>query len=312
MLRRHRPMVWRLCLQHSRGEKERCRDLMQEVCIALWLHFGQLRPDASPLEERAWVRWQCRSALDLLRRKEHLTLHPLPTGIEETLPADSGTEQREAVDELLSALKPDEQRLMRLQLDGYPTDEIARLMGIGTGTVYQRVYRAMAKLRRVALLAAALVAVTAVALAVVPQWRQMLFGRQDTVPCDTIEISPKVEEMTPPDTVPKPTRAVPPPSPRRRLEPLEYLQPATPDEAATLQPSPMHSPVTIRLDGMKLTVSGLYGVRVTLRAPGGAMVASQVCHGACSFRLFPNDHSIYRTYNYQLQIGDSLIYDVSI
>ena len=53
LLKRHRPMVWRMCWISAHGNYERCRDLVQEVSIALWRHFGQLRPDATLQEERA-------------------------------------------------------------------------------------------------------------------------------------------------------------------------------------------------------------------------------------------------------------------
>ena len=77
LLQRHRKMVWGLCWKQAHGHYERCCDLVQEVSIALWLHFDDLRPDASPREERAWVRWWTRSVLDLQRRKERPSLLPL-------------------------------------------------------------------------------------------------------------------------------------------------------------------------------------------------------------------------------------------
>ena len=64
LLERYRPLVWRMCWFGARGNWDRCNDLVQEVSIALWRHFGQLRPDATLQEERAWVSWQTRSALD--------------------------------------------------------------------------------------------------------------------------------------------------------------------------------------------------------------------------------------------------------
>ena len=79
LLERYRPMVWRLCWRHARGDWDRCNDLVQEVSIALWEHFGQLRPNATTQEQRAWVRWQARSVLDLQRRKHTSSPSRSPT-----------------------------------------------------------------------------------------------------------------------------------------------------------------------------------------------------------------------------------------
>lgn len=63
-------MVWRGCWVRARGNYERCRDLVQEVSIALWLHLDQLRTDVSPKEEQAWVWWMTRTTLDHLHRSQ--------------------------------------------------------------------------------------------------------------------------------------------------------------------------------------------------------------------------------------------------
>ena len=70
-------MVWALCWKSARGNRSRCKDLLQEVSITLWIHFDELRPDAVLQEEKAWVRWWTRSVLDLQRRKERPSLLPL-------------------------------------------------------------------------------------------------------------------------------------------------------------------------------------------------------------------------------------------
>ena len=61
LLMRHREMLWRLCLNRANGDSDRSKDLMQEITIALWENYDKLRLDASPAQERAWVRWQARS-----------------------------------------------------------------------------------------------------------------------------------------------------------------------------------------------------------------------------------------------------------
>ncbi len=55
----------------------------------------------------------------------------------------------ERIDDLFSALTPDEQHLMRMRLEGYSAEEIAAELKIEPNAVYQRVNRIMNKLRLV-------------------------------------------------------------------------------------------------------------------------------------------------------------------
>lgn len=301
MLRRHLSTVRRLCLRRAGGDIDRCGDMMQEVAIALWLHFDQLRPDATPHEERAWVCWQCRSTLDLLRRKEHLELQPLPVGAEQLPEADDNAGLREEVDDLMSTLTSDERQIMHWQLEGYNADDIARLMGIGRNTVYQRVWRALTKMRRVALLLLALFAVTTVAVAVVPQWRHIIFGGRepvDTMPAEPMPVSAESGiDSVEPSPLPKPA-----PKSRPRMEPMEHMQEVEPqadEELPVIDDSPI-----VEIDGNKVVVSGVYGERVTIYSMYGNILASQVCNGICTFTILPDNTPYGDRLSYTIKIGD--------
>jgi RNA polymerase sigma factor (sigma-70 family) len=93
------------------------------------------------------VRRVTRSALVDLYRREHPPLEPITTETEETVAAES-RDVAERIDDLFSALNPDEQRLMRMRLDGYSAEEIADELEIEANAVYQRVNRIMNKLRK--------------------------------------------------------------------------------------------------------------------------------------------------------------------
>lgn len=300
MLRHHRATVWRLCLQHSHGDIERCRDMMQEVCIALWLHFDQLRPDASLQEERSWVCWQCRSALDLLRRKEHLPLQRLPEGAEESLPTDDSATRREDVDELLSAVNDDERCVIQLRLDGYDADEIADVMGVGRNAVYQRIHRAISKMRRLVMILLAVLTITTVAVAVVPQWRQYIFGgKEEEKP---VQEEPKtVQEVSPVDSVVTPAPH-PKPKPRQRLEPMGHIQEPEPQATEPL-PTITEEPI-VYVDGNKVVVSGVYGERVTIYSSNGNTLASQMCNGICVFTILPDNNPYGDRLSYKIKIGN--------
>lgn len=145
-MRRHQQTVWRVCYDFARGDIPRCEDMVQEVWIMLWLKFDTMT-GRSEWQQRVWVRRVTRSVLVDLYRREHPPLEPITAEMEETVAAES-SDVAERIDDLFSVLTPDEQRLMRMRLDGYSAEEIAAELGIATNAVYQRVNRIMNKLRK--------------------------------------------------------------------------------------------------------------------------------------------------------------------
>lgn len=308
LLKRHRPMIWRMCWLHAWGNWDRCCDLEQEVAIALWLHFDTLRPNVTPEEERAWVRWQSRNVIDHQLRKNRISTQLLTPEMAAAIPAENEQELQEELDDLMSSLSPDEQRMMRLQLEGYRADEIAELMGLQRDAVYKRLQRSVLKMRRFALLLLALLATTSLAIAVVPQWRPAFLLR--TAEVDTVVES--VEPQPAPvdtasvfavDMEPEPQAVM-----RTPLPAIERMECNTLFPSLDETPPPLHikPPITIAVNGRRLTISGLHGERVTLRHSSGLLVASQECFGISTFNLLPSSGSILKEHCYNLQIGDTL------
>ena len=303
LLKRHRPMVWRMCWISAHGNYERCRDLVQEVSIALWRHFGQLRPDATLQEERAWVRWQTRSVLDFQRRMQRPTPLPLTPGMADLQVADDILEQHEELEELMSTLNDDERRMLRLQLEGYRADEIAEAMGLKRDAVYQRLHRVVGKMRRVALLLVLLCLAVTVAVAVVPQWREQVFSH-------TEEEEKPEEEAVSPTEIPSPTPVVPlevpvdTVAPRQAWIPPEPLPHLNAPADTSLPDLPARKPeVGIAYNDGKLILTGLVdGELVVIRNPKGVLVALKRTHGStCTIEL-TTDRLSYSTYI--LQIGN--------
>ncbi len=303
LLKRHRPMVWRMCWISAHGNYERCRDLVQEVSIALWRHFGQLRPDATLQEERVWVRWQTRSVLDFQRRMQRPTPLPLTPGMADLQAADDILEQQEELEELMSTLNDDERRMLRLQLEGYRADEIAEAMGLKRDAVYQRLHRVVGKMRRVALLLVLLCLAVTVAVAVVPQWREQVFSH-------TEEEEKPEEEAVSPTEIPSPTPVVPlevpvdTVAPRQAWIPPEPLPHLNAPADTSLPDLPARKPeVGIAYNDGKLILTGLVdGELVVIRNPKGVLVALKRTHGStCTIEL-TTDRLSYSTYI--LQIGN--------
>lgn len=304
-LNRHRAMVWRMCWLSARANYERCRDLVQEVSVALWLHFDQLRPEASLQEERAWVRWQTRSVLDLQRRlRKNVPVVPLTPVLEDSLPSSDSVPQREELDRLMESLGPDERHLLQMLLEGYRADEIGDALGTGRDVVYQRYHRALKKMRRVALLLLLIGIAVTVSVAVVPQWRQQVFRHEE-------KELPTVEEPSASTTESSPTLSEPPePSvdtlaPRPAWIPPEPIPHLTSIVDTTLPELPQSKPeVQVTCYDKKLTLTGLLdGEMVIVRNPKGVLVALKRCHGSsCTIELpvNPKDPSARV---YILQIG---------
>ncbi len=143
LLRRHRHLVWALCWTRARGDRERCRDLVQDVSLSLWEHYGKLRIGASPFEERAWVVWHTRTVLDHLHRRPSPILVPLC----DELPAEVD-DSKTLLNELLDSLADTDRQLVQLRLDGFSADEIAAKTGLKRDTVYQRLHRIIERLRK--------------------------------------------------------------------------------------------------------------------------------------------------------------------
>ncbi len=146
-MQRHREAVWRICWRYAKGDRARCENMVQEVWIALWLRFDELKTDVTEWEQRAWVKRITRSVLvDLYRRSEPEPERLTPALIN-TLP-DTSVDYAESIDNLMVALTDDEEKMMRMRLEGYDAQEIADEFNMERNAVYVRINRIITKLRK--------------------------------------------------------------------------------------------------------------------------------------------------------------------
>ena len=314
LLMRHRNMLWRMCWQRAGGNRDRCCDLMQEVSLTLWEHFDKLRPDASDGQERAWVRWQARSVFYQQGRRHTMTAVPLSEAMADNLSDADRLQRKETLEDLLSALDADEQQMMRLYLDGYRGDEIGEAMRISRDSYYQRMHRAIQKIRRLALILVALLLTSTIAVAVVPSWRRQVFGggepkglAVDSVPEQT---PPAHKAVKPVDTVQADASAEQVSAaldrtlyPMVELTTMEPLGPVGPAGEVKLLASSEELSVT--LDGTRLIVIGAQGELVRIYDGSGRLINAQKTNGFCFFDLSPIFDFLAATtcYEYTLQVG---------
>ena len=339
-LRSHSNLIWSMCRDASHGNWEQCRDLFQDVSLRLWQHFDELRPDAQPHERKAWVEWQTRHVLEHAgRRQRPEPLSELPEQVDGDALVD--VEIRTLINDLLVQMQPDERQLVRMRLEGYSANEIAKEMGLSRDAVYQRMHRVLAKARKALLALFLLLVASTVAIAVVPQWRQRVFGGGEPAVEDTIPVgvpaphspAPSVVDDSVMDTVVTRRTWIPP-------EPLPHLVPI----ADTVLPVPIpgvagpcgcpdsargggqqadcvpfddtddelqeeEADVTIRVVGNNIVVEGVRDERVDVFDARGRLVATARCNDHCMLTIGMQDHSYSPTTTsgtnaFWVQVGD--------
>lgn len=316
MLSRHRHVIWAMCRDHAHGQWDDCCDLVQEVSLRLWIEYDKLRPDATPKEEREWVRWEARKVFYLEGRKRRLPTLSLDSEAAAVPASDEEMRLRESVEEMMASLSPEEQRMLRLKMEGYNADEIASVMGLKRDAVYQRMHRIAVKARRVLLMVLLLIGTSTVAIAVVPQWRKAVFSSRQPESVPEPEVSPAPPSRSTATEAPPQPSDVPPAvadtaagHPCRPCDSVPHLQaipllsdgaPPTVPERQTLQP-------VITVDGSTILVRNVGDETVRVYNSRGTLVAMKRCHGSCRIDLhMSRDERASSTYDYIIQVGDNL------
>jgi RNA polymerase sigma-70 factor (ECF subfamily) len=160
---RHRDRLWAVALRTT-GNPEDAADALQEAMISAFRRAGSFRGDALVT---TWLhRVVVNACLDRLRRNKVRAARPLPDDLEEyaarsavpgaLLGADDRgdpetqavlADRRRAVLAALEQLPPDQKAAVVLvDLEGYPVDEVARMLDCPPGTVKSRCSRGRSRL----------------------------------------------------------------------------------------------------------------------------------------------------------------------
>ena len=94
-----------------------------------------------------------------------------------------------------------------MRLEGYSADEIAQATGLKRDAVYQRIHRIVARMRKMLIVLLFILAASAIAVAVVPQWRKAVFHRS-TPPSSPTPAGTSDHHQTPTDSVATPAIVV--------------------------------------------------------------------------------------------------------
>jgi RNA polymerase sigma-70 factor (ECF subfamily) len=147
LVRRHQNRLWAVALR-TIGDREEAADALQEGLLAAFRAAGSFRGEA---RVTTWLhRIVVNACLDRIRRRQSRPTVPLP--VDDRAPAAPGDDlaRAELAADIEAALArlPVEQRIaiVLVDVEGYPVDEVARLLGIPSGTVKSRCARGRARL----------------------------------------------------------------------------------------------------------------------------------------------------------------------
>ncbi len=153
---RHRDRLWAVALRTT-GSPEDAADALQEALISAYRRADSFRGDALVT---TWLhRIVVNACLDRLRRNKVRAAQPLPDDLDEyaargavvTGPADDDqdpeaaairSDRRRTILAALDRLPPEQKAaLVLVDMEGYPVDEAARILGCPSGTVKSRCAR---------------------------------------------------------------------------------------------------------------------------------------------------------------------------
>jgi len=160
LVSRHRDRLWAVALRTT-GNPEDAADALQEAMISAFRRADSFRGDALVT---TWLhRIVVNACLDRLRRNKVRAAQPLPDDLDEyagrgaVLAADDRAtdpeeqaviaERRSAVLSALDQLPPDQKAaIVLVDLEGFPVEEVSRMLDCPTGTVKSRCARGRARL----------------------------------------------------------------------------------------------------------------------------------------------------------------------
>jgi RNA polymerase sigma-70 factor (ECF subfamily) len=146
LVRRHQDRLWAVAIR-TLGDREEAADAVQDALLSAYRAAGSFRGDA---KVSTWLhRIVVNACLDRARRQQARPTVPLPDDDRHPAAGDA-LANRELATDLGRALAvlPSEQRLAIVLVDaqGYPVDEVARLLSVPVGTIKSRCSRGRARL----------------------------------------------------------------------------------------------------------------------------------------------------------------------
>lgn len=152
LVERHQDRLWAVALRVT-GSPEDAADALQDAYVAAFRRAATFRGDSAVT---TWLhRVVVNACLDRLRRAKVRAADPLPDDLDRAtrlgvLPERDAMEEQERHDAVVAALatlNPDQRAaLVLVDMQGYPVEEAALILGCAPGTVKSRCARGRARL----------------------------------------------------------------------------------------------------------------------------------------------------------------------
>jgi RNA polymerase sigma-70 factor (ECF subfamily) len=146
LVRRHQDRLWAVALR-TLGDRDEAADAVQDALLSAYRAAGSFRGDA---RVSTWLhRIVVNACLDRVRRRNSRPTVPLPDDDRSPSAKDDLTNRELATDlHRALAVLPVEQRaaLVLVDAQGYPLEEVARMLSVPVGTVKSRCSRGRARM----------------------------------------------------------------------------------------------------------------------------------------------------------------------
>ena len=145
LYRRHKKTVYRRCLQMLHNEHD-AEDMTQEVFLKVWPRLGQFDCRS---EFSTWLhRTATNTVIDHMRKKVPTFVYLDDSSAKPfEIPDSRDIHRRVQLSEVLEKVRPQDEQILGMWLDGRRNHEIARATGSNLSTVKSRVHRTKNALR---------------------------------------------------------------------------------------------------------------------------------------------------------------------
>lgn len=140
---RYADMVWHICLLHA-SQRSDAQDAFQNTFLK---HLTHEKPFESDEHEKAWLIRVAINTCNDQHKRSHRNDDELPEGLQSATLDQPGGELSDVLDAMAKLPRDQRDALYLNAVQGYTAEEIARLMGSTTGTVYSWISRARARLK---------------------------------------------------------------------------------------------------------------------------------------------------------------------
>ena len=138
VLEKHKDTVRGICFRYLHDNSVLCREMIQDVNVAIWNHIDSYPRTSSERIQKHWITVLTRQVVtNSLRRRRVMLTADLRNAIPEPVVTMDGT--GEIYEVMRTSLTLEEQLLAQQLIDGYSVNELADAYGVSTSAIHKRI-----------------------------------------------------------------------------------------------------------------------------------------------------------------------------